>query len=45
MAGIGIAGCLLTFALSTLGYAAVRLDRIVHRDKTAAAARHQLAKA
>ena len=32
-------------ALSCLGYAAVRLDRVVHRDKTAATARHRLAKA
>lgn len=36
---------LIVCALSTLGYAAVRLDRIVHRDKTAATARHWLAKA
>jgi Ca2+-transporting ATPase len=36
---------LIVCALSTLGYAAVRLDRVVHRDKSAATARHWLAKA
>ena len=36
---------LIVCALSSLGYAAVRLDGVVHRDKTAAAARHRLAKA
>ena len=36
---------LIVCALSCLGYAAVRLDRVVHRDKTAATARHRLAKA
>jgi Ca2+-transporting ATPase len=36
---------LIVCALSSLGYAAVRLDRIVHRDKTPAAARHRPAMA
>ena len=36
---------LIVCALSSLGYAAVRLDRVVHRDKTVAAARRRLAKA
>ena len=31
---------LIVGALSCLGYAAVRLDRIVHRDKGTAPARH-----
>ena len=35
---------LIVCALSSLGYAAVRLDRIVHRDKAPTAARHQHAK-
>ena len=32
---------LIVCALSTLGYAAVRLDRIVHRDKAPATVQHQ----
>ena len=32
---------LIVGALACLGYAAVRLDRVVHRDKTAATARHR----
>jgi Ca2+-transporting ATPase len=35
---------LIVGALSCLGYAAVRLDRIVHRDKAPATAQHQPAK-
>jgi Ca2+-transporting ATPase len=35
---------LIVGALSSLGYAAVRLDRIVHRDKAPATAQHQPAK-
>ena len=35
---------LIVGALSCLGYAAVRLDRIVHRDKAPAAGRHQHAR-
>jgi P-type Ca2+ transporter type 2C len=42
---LSAADLLVVCALSCLGYAAVRLDRVVHRDKTAAAARHRLAKA
>ena len=38
------ADLLIVCALSTLGYAAIRLDRIMHRDKAPAAVRHQPAK-
>jgi P-type Ca2+ transporter type 2C len=36
---------LIVCALSTLGYAAVRLDRVVHRDKAAVTAHRRLAQA
>jgi hypothetical protein len=41
---MAVTDLLIICALSTLGYAAVPLDRVVHRDKTAATARHRLAK-
>jgi Ca2+-transporting ATPase len=36
---LGLADLLIVFALSTLGYAAVRLDRIIHRDRPSGTAR------